>query len=88
VEEVNGLLALYSEDETQQTLSPIQVNQFPPELSPGLGDWQIIKNFSINLINNFLTNKVSGGRIVHRFASQDFLNPGTLSDLDTNQVIL
>jgi hypothetical protein len=34
VEEVNGLLALYSEDETQQTLSPIQVNQFPPVLSP------------------------------------------------------
>jgi U5 small nuclear ribonucleoprotein component len=25
VEEVNGLLALYSEDETQQTLSPVQV---------------------------------------------------------------
>ncbi len=26
VEEVNGLLALYSEDETQQTLSPVQVD--------------------------------------------------------------
>jgi hypothetical protein len=38
VEEVNGLLALYSEDETQQTLSPIQVNQFPPAPNPGRGD--------------------------------------------------
>jgi hypothetical protein len=46
VEEVNGLLALYSEDETQQTLSPIQVKQFPPEPSPGCGVFQININFN------------------------------------------